>query len=73
MTGPRKDQEHLESKTPGKHIFSSYEKPGLCREETAAPSVTTGVSGATNSSKPSTTVTGPFQVLAGYNGDTALL
>ena len=72
MVGLSKDREHLENKMPGlnpRHI--AFFLSQLWREETGAPSVTTGVSGATNSSKPSTT--GTLQVLARYNADTALL
>ena len=70
ITELSRDREHLGSKMPGKTpqniLFLSragcdHHYLGLFREETGAPSVTTGVSGATNSSKPSTT--GPFQVL----------
>ena len=73
------DRAEKRSRTPREqngreaNIFFLNQKPGLCREETGAHSVTTGVSGASNSSKPSTTVSGPFQVLAGFISDTVLL
>ena len=61
------DREHLESRMQSEKLNSfllssiSFHLNWIWREDTVAPSIATGASGATNSSKPSTT--GTIQVM----------